>query len=171
MPSYKCINCGKVFTSYNKNPKFCSVLCKGDYQAPKIDIAEVNRLYSMNHTQTEIGKMLGVSQKTIHKAMKRHSIKTRIPAKRDQFGDKNHQWKGDDATIEAFHRRLYSRHGKPRKCSVCGTEDDAKHYDYANLSGDYKNIEDYAPMCRSCHWKYDKKINNIHNNGERREDA
>ena len=34
---------------------------------------------------------------------------------------------------------------------------EAKHYDYANLTGHYEDIDDYKPMCRSCHWRYDKK--------------
>ena len=50
--------------------------------------------------------------------------------------------------------------GKPFQCSVCGTTN-AKHYDYANLSGRYEDMNDYAPMCRSCHWKYDDKVSNI----------
>ena len=79
------------------------------------------------------------------------------------MGDKNHQWKGDSASKYAFHRRLYSRLGKPSKCSVCGTTD-AEHYDYANLTGNYEDISDYAAMCRSCHWKFDLKIENITKN-------
>jgi hypothetical protein len=65
-----------------------------------------------------------------------------------------------DASNDAFHRRLYSRHGKPCKCAKCGTAT-ARHYDYANLTGRYEDVDDYAPMCRSCHWKFDAKINNI----------
>ena len=70
-------------------------------------------------------------------------------------------WKGDDASKQAFHRRLYSRFGKPVKCTVCGTTDKLKSYDYANLSGEYGDLNDYSAMCRTCHWKYDNKILNI----------
>lgn len=42
-------------------------------------------------------------------------------------------------------------------CDVCGTEDKSKSYDWANLTGDYDNPQDFKRMCRSCHWKYDKK--------------
>ena len=156
-----CWVCGKPFTSYNPNPKFCSLKCKGDYQAPRIDIERLNKMYSEGFTQTEIANEFGVSQKSIFKAMRRNGIKSRVAYKRNQLGECNHQWKGNDASKYALHRRLYSRFGKPCKCSVCGTTT-AKHYDYANLTGNYEDLNDYAPMCRSCHWKYDNKINNIH---------
>lgn len=166
MPIYNCIECHCSFKSYNKKPKFCSLKCKGDHQAPTIDISNLKKLYYEGRTQCEIAEILGVSQKSIFKAMRRNGIKSRVAAKRDQFGEKNHAWKGDKAGYAALHRRLYSRFGKPSKCSVCNTED-AKNYDYANLSGEHENLDDYAPMCRSCHWKYDKKILNIHHMREK----
>lgn len=160
MSIYQCQQCKKEFRSYNRNPKFCSIVCKGDNQAPEININQLSKLYSEGDTQSEIAKKLGVSQKSVHKAMKRHGLKTRVAAKRDQFGENNHMWKGDNATKQAFHRRLYSRFGKPTECSQCGTNE-ADNYDYANLTGKYEDLDDYAPMCRSCHWKYDDKIKNI----------
>jgi hypothetical protein len=92
--------------------------------------------------------------------MRRHGIASRAAAKRDQFGTKNHQWKGESASKVAFHRRLYARFGKPSQCSVCGTKT-AKAFDYANLTGKYHRLDDYAPMCRSCHWVYDGKWKNF----------
>ena len=153
---YKCIQCGASFRSYNPNPKFCSLFCKGESQAPILDIERLRVLYLGGKTQNEIAAFFEVSQKSIFKAMRRHGIKSRRAVKRDQFGEKNHQWKGGEASKYAFHRRLYSRYGKPRICGVCGTTK-SKHYDYANLTGNYQDIEDYLPMCRSCHWKFDSK--------------
>lgn len=131
---------------------------------PKIYPAEmvksVKDFYQSGKTQTEIGQLLGVSQKVIWKLMMRHGIKARVAFKRDQTGEKNSYWKGDKAGYQAMHRRLYARFGKPNKCTMCGTES-ASHYDYANLSGSYEQIGDYMPMCRSCHWKFDKKVLNI----------
>jgi hypothetical protein len=133
-------------------------------------VLRVRALYGGGKTQAEIARQLGKSQKVIWNIMRRHNIKARTAAKRDQWGENNHAWKGDSASKYAFHRRLYSRLGKPKKCSVCGTEQ-ARHYDYANLTGKYQDISDYAPMCRSCHWKYDDKITNIRWVAERRENA
>jgi hypothetical protein len=127
-------------------------------------VERVRALYASGSTQHEIAAELGTTQKVIFNLMRRHGIKARVAAKRNQWGEANHSWKGDDASRIALHRRLYSRHGKPSKCAVCGTES-AAHYDYANLSGRYEDLSDYAPMCRSCHWKYDDKISNITGEG------
>mgnify|MGYP003143087812 CR=1 FL=1 len=125
-------------------------------------VARVREQYAAGKTQTEIADAEGLTQRVIFNLMRRHGIAARVAAKRNQFGENNHMWKGDDASKCAFHRRLYSRFGAPSKCSVCGTTE-ANHYDYANLSGNYEDLNDYASMCRSCHWKYDDKIQNITN--------
>jgi len=127
-------------------------------------VEAVRLLYDGGATQHEIAVEIGTTQKVIFNLMRRHGLQARVAAKRDQWGEQNHTWKGDEASKYAFHRRLYSRFGKPSKCTVCGTER-AEHYDYANLSGRYEDIEDYAAMCRSCHWKYDDKITNITKGG------
>lgn len=123
-------------------------------------VSRVAELYASGQTQAEIGADVSLSQKVIHTLMRRHGITARVAAKRDQWGANNHAWKGDQATYAAFHYRLYSRFGKPSKCTSCGT-DSAEHYDYANLTGRYECVDDYAAMCRSCHWKLDGKVNNI----------
>jgi len=158
--NYQCIQCGEEFRSYNPNPKYCSVFCKAEHTSAGVDIGLLRTMYIAGKTQTEIAAFFGVSQKAIFTAMKRHGVKARKAAKRDQWGDKNSSWKGDDAGYQAMHRRLYSQFGKPRICGVCGTTD-AKCYDYANLTGQYEDPDDYLPMCRSCHWKFDRTIENF----------
>lgn len=118
-------------------------------------------------TQTECASKFNVSQKRIYTAMRYFGIAARVAAKRNQRGENNDSWKGDKAGKQAFHRRLYARYGKPVKCSTCGTQDKSKSYDYANLTGSYHDMDDYRPMCRSCHWKYDNKILNINHMKER----
>jgi hypothetical protein len=51
--------------------------------------------------------------------------------------------------------------GSPKKCEICGESETKKHYDWANLTGNYEDPNDYKRMCRSCHWKYDKKSTNF----------
>jgi hypothetical protein len=127
---------------------------------PKIYDAElvqsISQLYAVGMTQKEIAEARGVSQKVIWNVMRRHNLIARAAIPRDQSGEANANWKGDEAGKQAFHRRLYSSFGKPTKCSQCGTTE-AKHYDYANLNGRYEDLDDYAPMCRSCHAKYDEQ--------------
>jgi hypothetical protein len=157
MNSYTCKVCNKAFKSYNPTPTFCSLKCKGAHQQINIDLQKVIRLYEEGHTQSEIALELGVTQKVIFSAFRRVNYKCRIPMKRNQFQENNDSWKGENASYKAFHQRLYRLKGQEKKCSVCGTTNTNKTYDWANLTGHYENINDYARMCRSCHRQYDKK--------------
>lgn len=112
-------------------------------------------------TQTEIAAKWGTTQRVVWRAMRKHGIKARVAAKRNQRGPNNDSWKGDAAGYHALHLRVAKALGKPMKCDVCGTTDPTKTYDWANLSGRYYDLRDYVRMCRSCHWKRDGKINNI----------
>lgn len=132
-------------------------------------VDRVKTLYEAGHTQTEIGEIVGLSQKVIWNLMRNHGILARVAAKRDQRGDKNHMWKGSDASYTAFHTRLYKEYGKPTWCEECGTTDSNVTYDWANLTGRYDDIDDYKRLCRSCHSKLDNKIKNLGQYAERKE--
>ena len=125
----------------------------------KLDTEQIRKLYESGMTQLEIANELGVSQKTIHGHMRRHGIQTRKAAKRNQVGERNHMWKGRDAKYKAFHLRVKTIKGRASDfgCAICGTKDQSHWYDWANLTGKYDDIDDYLPMCRSCHRKYDMK--------------
>lgn len=125
--------------------------------APVPPKSELEDLYhNQNLSQEEVGKVYGASQKMVYAWFKKLGIKSRVPKKRDQRGSNNTSWKGDKATYAAFHYRVESARGKPHYCSACGTME-KKRYEWANLTGQYHNIMDYARMCVSCHRKYDKK--------------
>lgn len=49
------------------------------------------------------------------------------------------------------------------KCEKCGTNEPNKTYDWANLTGNYDDVNDYKMMCRSCHFKMDGHRNNLPN--------
>lgn len=123
--------------------------------------------YEAGMSQLEIAQKYGSTQKVVFGAMRRFGIKSRVPAKRDQRREKNSSWKGDSVSYEAFHYRMDALKGKPKKCESCGTEDPRKSYDWANLTGKYNDPEDYRRLCRSCHWKLDKKVLNIKRMRER----
>ncbi len=118
-------------------------------------VAEVDRLYREGHTQTEVARAAGLTQKIVWKVMRRHGITARVAAKRDQLGPANHAWKGDAAGYQACHLRVAARRGAPMRCDRCGTADPAQTYDWANLTGNYPDPDDYERMCRSCHRRYD----------------
>ena len=122
---------------------------------PPAMVWAVSRLYASGFTQDEVADRIGVSQKVVWNVMRRHNIPRRAAAKRDQFGEKNHQWKGEEAGYQAMHLRVEKRYGKPMKCASCGTDDPTKSYDWANVTGNYHDPDDYRRMCRSCHRKFD----------------
>lgn len=115
--------------------------------------------HAKNMTQAEIAKELNVSQKMVFSWFKKLKIKTRIPFKRNQKRENNASWRGDKATYSAFHYRVEATRGKPTICTVCGAIDKSV-YEWANLTGHYEDINDYARMCRKCHRAYDKNRKN-----------
>ena len=78
-------------------------------------------------------------------------------AKGKQIGPSNPTWRGDGAGYQALHIRVYVARGRPFPCSSCGSADESRTFDWANLSGRFADPSDYAPMCRSCHRKYDNR--------------
>lgn len=127
---------------------------------PRETVAAVQAAYAEGRTQAEIATAMGITQKIVWNLMRRHGLARRIAAKRDQRGQKNASWKGDAACYTAFHHRLTALFGSPRTCEDCNTTT-ARHYDWANLTGNYADPTDYRRLCRSCHWRRDKKIENI----------
>jgi len=75
-----------------------------------------------------------------------------------------HYWRGkdrpemikDNPTIGSLHKWVETKLGKAQnyKCLHC----DNQARDWANKDHSYKrNLNDYLPLCRSCHKKYDLK--------------
>jgi hypothetical protein len=130
---------------------------------PSPDKEELENLYYIaNMSELEMAAKYGFSIKVVQRWFRELGIQPKKAIKRNQIGVNNDSWKGDDVTYAAFHKRVISLKGKPKKCEVCGTTDENRTYDWACV-GDYKNINDYKRMCRSCHWKYDKICNNFPN--------
>lgn len=119
--------------------------------SPEI-VAQVRDMYEAGHTVAEIqAEMTGVKVQTV---MARHGIDARKPAKRNQRGPSNHMWAGDDAGYKALHLRVYAKRGAPQSCTRCGT-DAASRYEWANLTGNYQDVNDYQRMCVACHRQFD----------------
>ena len=128
-----------------------------DRLSTRLPLDELRDLYNSGMTQDELAEHYGVRQKVIWAFMRRNNILSRVAAKRNQWAENNHMWKGESASYKAMHQRLTKRFGQPKRCEICGTIDRRKSYDWANLTGDFGNTDDYRRMCRSCHRKYDKK--------------
>lgn len=132
-------------------------------------VEKVRQLYDAGHTQSEIAKSLSTTQKVIWNLMRRHNIKARVAFKRNQTGKRNSSWKGKEAGYQAKHLRVSVARGKPIKCEECNTTDKSKSYDWACVNGDYDDILGFVRMCRSCHWKHDKKHKNLGKYAEKKE--
>ena len=125
-------------------------------QYPADMVNRVRELYvDHGYSQVETAAELGVSVKVIYRLMKNHDIPRRRKIKRDQRGPRNSSWRGDNATYKALHYRVYSERGNPRECSRCGHSDPESRYEWANLTGNYSDVNDYERMCVSCHRRYD----------------
>jgi hypothetical protein len=75
------------------------------------------------------------------------------PPKETPHGDRHGNWRGTQATVTAKHYRIRTIRGNPTTC-IWGCQDSWR-YEWANLTGDYDDIWDYAPMCVRCHRRYD----------------
>ncbi len=124
------------------------------YTKQEVDLNKAKKLYESGMTQKEVAERLGTTQKVIWMRFKEVGYKCRIAKKRNQLGENNHNWKGDKAEYKALHRRVEEKRGRPKKCEKCGTIK-SKRYEWANLTGDYANPEDYKRMCKKCHIHFD----------------
>lgn len=169
MEILRCKVCGKPYKAYISNSKYCSIGCKAKSQTYRIDFQKIVEMYERGMTQTEIANELGTTQKVIYNSFRRNGYKCRKAAKRNQLGKNNNSWVGDNATYATFHKRVESLYGRPIHCEVCGTVDPSKRYEWANVTGDYADVEHgYRRMCCSCHRKFDKSKEGVKNNVKRK---
>jgi hypothetical protein len=61
----------------------------------------------------------------------------------------------DSAGISALHYRVYKARGRADHC-IFGCEH--SRYEWANLTGNYDDVNDFAQMCKQCHQSYDGAI-------------
>lgn len=73
----------------------------------QFSVETVKTMYESGHTQAEIAKALGVTQKVIWRFMKNNGIKARVARKRDQRGEKNASWKGGRRINENGYVEIY----------------------------------------------------------------
>jgi hypothetical protein len=130
--------------------------------SPKKTILETHYFIGMK-TQAEIGVMYNVSQKVVFRWFRDLGIQSRIPIKRNQFGENNSSWKGNKAKYATLHKRVQVQRGIADHCEECGRSDDGISYDWANQTENYADVNDYKMMCRSCHFKKDNHRNNLPN--------
>lgn len=118
------------------------------YQVSKF---KLETLYKKGFTIAQIAIVLRVPAGVIQHRMVILGIERRPPA---HLAPGN--FKSDNkVTYGTFHMRVRKQRGTPQKCEVCGRTDPEATYDWANLTGNYVDVNDYKRMCRSCHLLYD----------------
>lgn len=164
----RCAECGAEWQTRSLTARTCSPKCRAqlrerehgptkgraprDYSAEVVD--RVRSLYESGMTRAEVQAVIGTGVK-VENIMRRYGIAARPAIPRDQHGERNAMWRGDDAGYQALHLRVEAERGKPCHCEECGTTDPSKRYEWANLTGNYADTSDYARMCVSCHRRFD----------------
>lgn len=109
-----------------------------------IPVETLISMYESGLSQRTIADQIGVSQSTVRRSLQKAQVKPKLGAYR-----KGHVGYG------ASHNRVKRAFGPAAHCTECGTDDPAKKYDWANLTGNYNDPTDYRSMCKSCHRRYD----------------
>lgn len=91
-----------------------------------------------------------------------HSAETKKRLSEAKMGDRNPmhgkedelspRWRGDEVGYFGVHDWLTKHFGQPVGCDDCGTDDPAKRYEWANISGEYRrDRSDFRRLCKKCH--------------------
>lgn len=123
-----------------------------------LDVRYVFALYQLGHTQKEIANEFGVIEPTVQAILKRRNWKS-VPIEPELmvFPEKTLSQE-----YHAGHKRVSTLKGQPQHCEKCGTTDPSKRYEWASISGDYGNSEDYMRLCLMCHKEFDGFANVRH---------
>lgn len=163
-----CAFCGAAWVTRSKTARTCSPLCRARLREIEHGptrgatpreysteiVSKVRAMYEAGATIAEIQAVTpGVK---VQNLIKKIGIETRSAVKRNQLRENNDSWKGDSASYTAMHLRVYAQRGRPSECSRCGKSSPGR-YEWANLTGDYSNVLDYARMCVPCHRKFDSQ--------------
>ena len=71
-------------------------------------------------------------------------------------GGVSHNYKGDEVGYYALHAWVARHRGKPKECEFCGTTDESKRFEWANIDGKYRrSLDDFIKLCKKCHNNYD----------------
>ena len=71
-------------------------------------------------------------------------------------GKESANWKGENADFPAIHNWIVKKLGRPKKCELCGIEENDRVYHWSNKDHKYSRaVEDWQRVCVPCHRKYD----------------
>lgn len=162
---YNCIVCGKIFNGYySKNPKFCSIKCKAEFQKTLTREKSARWQGGIRKKKCE-----GCGKEIIWKSGDVYSIflKQKFCNKKcaDKFGfrykGENHpSWKGGHTKRDKNKQRKWSAQVLKRDdytCQNCGQRGGDLHAhhikSFINNKKERWNINNGETLCISCHYK------------------
>lgn len=152
-----CKYCGKKFTNKYIKRKYCSLKC---YHKSLIGI-ESKKKTGIIYKCDECKKKFYLPKWRIRNSKNFFcSLKCLNIFQKDKNTGKNNPNYKFNVTYQAAHNRVRRERGKPIFCEHCKTKNINKRYEWANVSGNYGDINDYIRLCKSCHNIYDNKKNN-----------
>ena len=136
---------------YDRAASAWTPLPRREYDPGLVD--RVVRMYETGMTVSEVDRLFpGVK---VQRLLERHAPNMRRAVKRDQAGPSNTSWRGGAAGYQAMHLRVQIARGKPDECTRCDRTGSDHKYEWANQTGNYEDVWDYARMCISCHRRFD----------------
>lgn len=113
--------------------------------------------YAAGESSEVIAESLGCAVRTVFLRLRKAGVSSRPQGKAAKpSGERSATWRGPGVSYVQLHRRVANVRGRPKECTQCGTTRPDAHYDWANLTGNYEDVNDYARMCRSCHIRFDR---------------
>jgi hypothetical protein len=140
-------SCGALLREAKKD-----VRGSGPRDYPPEVVRQVCDLYAAGHTQREIQTIIGPGF-SAQRMVERFVPQRRPAVKRYQEAEQNACWKGDEASYSGFHARVRRARGRASTCARCDVT--TGPFYWANLTGNYGDVNDYASMCALCHAAYD----------------
>jgi hypothetical protein len=135
MVKVRCQKCNREFKTYLCRVKigagkFCSKKCYRDENSRRLAKSGIKTRYSKGH----------ISASKINPSIMRR-------------GNSHPLWKGQKVGYRGIHYWVRRMLGIPKKCQKCGLKSNIpRKIDWANIDHKYRrNIEDYTPLCKSCH--------------------
>lgn len=84
------------------------------------------------------------------------SLSRRLKISESKLSERNPNWKGDSAGLDAIHIWVLYRKPKQERCEECKNNEPK---DLANISQKYRrDINDFRWLCRRCHMKGDGRL-------------
>lgn len=120
----------------------------------------VCELYLDGYGMSDVARLTGVSPSYVKCHLVQEGIKIRprglySPRSKPRGGANHPRWLGDQVGYAGAHVRVRKARGAPQECSRCGISGPGRQYDWANLTGNYLDVNDFARMCQTCHKRYD----------------